>query len=374
MPPIHVMIKPAGGLCNMRCRYCFYADEMDNRQLQSCGSIMEPAVLEAVIRRTLAHAERQATIAFQGGEPTLAGLDFFRLVVELEKKHNTRHIQIDNALQTNGYVIDEEWAKFLAENHFLVGLSLDGPKDLHDLNRLDAAGKGTYSKVMHAVQLLKNHHVEFNTLTVVTRPASRSFRKIYGFFDRNDLPWQQYIPCLDPLGQERGGEAYSLRPEDFTRYLKDSFDCWYRDVSTGKFRYHRYFTNLVAMLRGQPPEACGMMGVCGMQYVVEADGSVYPCDFYCLDQWKLGNFLTDDFDALDAKREELGFIRLSAQHHPDCLECPWRYLCRGGCRRDREEIPGQDVPGKNYYCESYKEFFAYAAPRLEHLARGGYRC
>ena len=176
MPPIHVMIKPAGGLCNMRCRYCFYADEMDNRQLQSCGSIMERAVLEAVIRRTLAHAEGQATIAFQGGEPTLAGLDFFRLVVELEKKHNTRHIQIDNALQTNGYVIDEEWAKFLAENHFLVGLSLDGPKDLHDLNRLDAAGKGTYSEVMHAVQLLKNHHVEFNTLTVVTRSASRSFR------------------------------------------------------------------------------------------------------------------------------------------------------------------------------------------------------
>ena len=117
-----------------------------------------------------------------------------------------------------------------------------------------------------------------------------------------------------------------------------------------------------------------MMGVCGMQYVVEADGSVYPCDFYCLDQWKLGNFLTDDFDALDAKREELGFIRLSAQPHPDCLDCPWRYLCRGGCRRDRETIPGQDAPGKNYYCASYKEFFAYAAPRLEQLARGGYRC
>lgn len=139
-------------------------------------------------------------------------------------------------------------------------------------------------------------------------------------------------------------------------------------MSAGKFRYHRYFTNLVAMLQGQPPEACGMMGVCGMQYVVEADGSVYPCDFYCLDEWKLGNFLIDDFDVLDARREELGFIRQSTVPHPDCLDCRWRFLCRGGCRRDREEIPGQDVLGKNYYCESYKEFFAYAAPRLQRLA------
>ena len=366
MPPIHVMIKPAGGLCNMRCRYCFYADEMDNRQLQSCGSIMEPAVLEAVIRRTLAHAEGQATIAFQGGEPTLAGLDFFRLVVELEKKHNTRHIQIDNALQTNGYVIDEEWAKFLAENHFLVGLSLDGPKDLHDLNRLDAAGKGTYSKVMHAVQLLKNHHVEFNTLTVVTRSASRSFRKIYGFFDRNDLPWQQYIPCLDPW-EEGAQTPYSLTAKDFEQHLKLLFDQWYQQAMRGNLQYNRYFFNLLAILNGQMPEACEMRGVCGRQFVVEADGSVYPCDFYMMDEYRLGNFVTDDFETIERRRQELAFVETSARIKESCKGCKWFALCRGGCRRNWEPVTGPEP--RNAFCSAYQGFLEYALPRLQQLSR-----
>ena len=151
-----IMIKPASSLCNMRCRYCFYADETANRQTPSYG-VMTEETLEAVLDKVLSSAAPRCTIAFQGGEPTMAGLPFFRKVVELEKKLNRRHVTVENAIQTNGYAMTEEWAAFFAENHFLVGISLDGDKALHDENRLDAQGKGTYRPVMHAIQLLQNH-------------------------------------------------------------------------------------------------------------------------------------------------------------------------------------------------------------------------
>lgn len=363
MPPITVMIKPASGICNMRCRYCFYADEQQNRAQASYG-LMSEETLAAVLGRVLAAAQGRVTIAFQGGEPTCAGLDFFRRAVALEKQLNTRGLRVENAIQTNGYAIDDDWAAFFAQNRFLVGVSLDGPRELHDQNRPDAAGEGTHARVMRAVALLKKHGAQFNVLAVVTAAGARSARKTYNFFRRNGLDYQQYIPCLDPLGQERGGRPYSLTPEAYGRFLKDLFDCWYADAAAGHLTYNRYFTNLVGILQGRPPEACGMLGVCGMQYVVEADGSVYPCDFYMLDQWRLGNFVTDTVADIDRRRQELGFIQRSVRLAEGCRECRWYPLCRGGCVRDRE--PG---PGENYLCGAYKAFFPYAYPRLAALAR-----
>ncbi len=365
MPAITVMIKPASGLCNMRCRYCFYTDETQNRTVASYG-LMSPETLEAVLRRVLAFATGSCTIAFQGGEPTLAGLDFFRRVIELEQQWNINRCTIHNAMQTNGYNLDEEWARFLAENHFLVGLSLDGPQPLHDENRLDAAGKGTFNRVMRTVQLFRKHGVDFNILTVVTAATCRSVRKIWHFFERNQLEYQQYIPCLDPLGEARGGHPWSLTPERYARFLKDLFDCWYEDVSHGHQRYNRYFDNLLQIMAGQVPEACGMLGVCGRQYVVEADGGVYPCDFYMLDEWRLGNFVTDTFEQIEKKRQELGFIAMSAPQHPDCQICQWKALCRGGCRRDREPF-ADGAFAINYFCPAYAEFFTYAWPRLQQV-------
>lgn len=365
MPAITVMLKPASGLCNLRCKYCFYADETANRDVTSYG-FMTPEVQEAVLRRILAFAEDSCTIAFQGGEPTLAGQDFYKRTIELEKKWNIHHIPIHNAIQTNGYLIDDEWAEFFAKNHFLVGISLDGPKEINDTNRLDANGKGTYTRIMHAVQLLEKHHVDFNILTVVTAATAKNIQKIYNFFSRNGLDYQQYIPCLDPIGEERGGHLYSLTPEAFEKYLKGLFDCWYQDAMRGKKRYNRYFDNLLIMMDGQQPEACGMSGTCGRQYVVEADGSVYPCDFYMLDEWRLGNFVTDDFDQIEKKRMELQFIKQSTHIHPDCLNCKWKNLCRGGCRRDREPFV-EGTPGNNYFCTAYSHFFEYAYPRLQQL-------
>ena len=366
MAPITVMLKPASGLCNMRCRYCFYADETAKRETASFG-LMSRKTLEGIIKNVLAYATGACNIAFQGGEPTLAGLDFFKDAVRLVDRYNVHRCRVSYALQTNGLLIDEDWCAFLAENGFLVGVSLDGPLELHDQNRPDAAGKGTYNRVMHTIQLLQSRHVEVNILTVVSAANARSFQKVYRFYDRCGFAYQQYIPCLDPLEEARGQHPWSLTPGWYEQYLKTAFDCWYRDAIAGKKKYHRYFDNLLLMLDGQPPEACGMRGVCGRQYVVEADGSVYPCDFYMLDACRLGNLATDTVKDIDKRRQALGFIQASAVPDKACLTCRWVSLCRGGCRRDRDYF--EQGLGKNYYCTAYKAFFEHAYPRLVQVYR-----
>lgn len=362
MPALALMIKPASGLCNMACKYCFYADESARREIKSYG-IMSYGVLDKVLERVLSFAENTCTIAFQGGEPTLAGLEFFKEAVRLEKKYNVNGCRINNAIQTNGTLLDNEWAAFFKENNFLVGISLDGPKDINDENRIFPDGKSTYKKVMQTIQLLSKHGVDFNILSVVTSNSARSIRKVYGFFDRQNLQYQQYIPCLDPIGEERGGHAWSLSPDRFEAYLKNLFDCWYEDLKKGKIRYNRYFENLIMMISGQRPEACGMSGICSRQFVVEADGSVFPCDFYALDEWKLGNLAEESLESIEKRRSELRFIENSETLHDDCKSCKWKYLCRGGCKRDRELIGDSEIK-KNYFCKSYYNFFEYAYPRL----------
>lgn len=367
MGALSVMIKPASGLCNMRCRYCFYMDELENRET-GCLGIMREETLEAVLREILRNATGRCVVAFQGGEPTLVGLDFFRKAVELERKLNVNRCAIENVIQTNGMLINEEWAAFFAKEHFLVGVSLDGTKELHNRNRVDAAGEGTFGRVMGAVKLLQKHRVEFNILTVVTAQTCRHARQVYQFFEKNGLPYQQYIACLNPLESQRGSYPWSLTPEAYGQFLKDLFDCWYQDAMAGKPKYNRYFDNLLGILMGHRPEACGMLGFCSAQIIVEADGSVYPCDFYVLDRWKLGNFRTDTLEMIEKKRRELQFIEQSTKHHPDCLQCRWQMLCRGGCRRDRCNSADGEL-GKNYFCQSYMAFFEYAYPRLQAMAK-----
>lgn len=362
MPPISIMIKPASGNCNMNCSYCFYKDEMSKRETKSYG-IMTIDTLESIIKNVLGFADKECTIAFQGGEPTLAGLGFYRQLIEIQNRYNTKKVKIYNAIQTNGYKIDEEWAKFFAENQFLVGLSFDGIKDVHDRYRIIGTGEGTYNHVLRTVQLFKKHKVEFNILTVVTAHTVRYISKIYGFFQRNELIHQQYIPCLDPIGEERGKEQYSLTPDLYLEFLKKLFDLWYLDIKNDKEVHNRYFENLLEIMVGGNPKSCGMAGVCSRQFVIEADGSVYPCDFYALDQWRLGNFATDSVEIIEKRREELEFIQSSENVHEDCIECKWYLLCRGGCRRDRELSSGKEL-WKNYYCKAYFAFYEYAYPRL----------
>ena len=248
-----------------------------------------------------------------------------------------------------------------------MGLSLDGPKDLHDRNRLDAQGRGTFQRVMRSAALLAKHGADFNILTVVTSETARHIRSVYQFFARSGFGYQQYIPCLDPLEEQRGSSPYSLTPEKYGKFLKTLFDLWYRDLQAGKFIYIRYFENLLGMLLGGHPESCGMSGNCMIQNIVEADGSVYPCDFYCLDKWKLGNIREDDFASMAENQTASAFLAEAKREMPDCKGCKWYFICRGGCRRDREPME-ENAPVKNYFCSAYQEFFEYAMPRLQEVA------
>jgi len=351
----------------MRCQYCFYKDETENRTT-ACYGVMNTVTLENVVRKGLETAGHQCTFAFQGGEPTLAGLDFYRGLTEIVNRYNTRRLQVQYTIQTNGYGIDKEWAVFLAENRFLVGLSLDGTKDLHDLYRKDTQGKGTFSKVMRAVQLFNHCRVEFNILTTVTDQTAKCIGRIYGFFDRNNIVFQQYIPCLDPLYKEHGKQPYSLTPEVYGKFLCSLFDLWYSSFIRGKKVSIRYFDNLLQMMMGYPPESCGISGKCSRQIVVEADGSVYPCDFYALDLYRLGNLNDNSLQEIELKRDSLGFIGASRQVSPQCRECRWYPLCRGGCRRNREPGNGGELT-LNYFCLAYKCFLDYSYPRLIECVR-----
>ncbi|MCI9503056.1 MAG: anaerobic sulfatase maturase [Hungatella sp.] len=369
MPPLNILIKPASGNCDMRCRYCFYADEQENRSVSSRG-IMSKETMRKIMDRALKYADGYCTVAFQGGEPTLAGLDFYEdLAKYMAACENPKRIRFQYAIQTNGLKIDETWARFWAENRYLVGVSLDGPKEIHDKYRRDRGGKGTYNQIMSGIRLLEKYHVDYNILTVVTSASARSGQKIYNFFKKNKMEYQQYIECLDPLGEAPGGQEFSLTPGQYEVFLKSMFDAWYLDVKAGKAVYNRYFENLMLIFDGHMPESCNMRGICGKQWVIEADGSTYPCDFYALDQWLLGNIREDSFEDMDRRREELGFIRWSEKIHEDCRQCRWLNLCRGGCRRNREPVT-EDSTGKNYFCDAYKGFFEYAYPRLEEVYMG----
>lgn len=367
MPPLSLLIKPVSGSCNMRCEYCFYADEAQNRSAPCLGRL-SPEDMCRIADKALRYAEGSCTFAFQGGEPTLAGLPFYRALSDYVDRAAPRGLQVRYAVQTNGYALDEDWAKWFAGHDVLVGISLDGPEDIHDRYRRDAAGNGTYRRVMDSIRLLEEYGVDFNILTVVSAANARHGHRLYRFFREQGFRYQQYIECLDPLGEIPGGHEYSLTPERYGQFLRAVFDGWYQDMKAGRYVYNRYFENLMMILAGQRPESCNLQGVCSPQWVIEADGSVYPCDFYALDQWKLGNLLTDSFPRLEAARRELDFAAPSRRLHEDCRACRWLPLCRGGCRRCREPLSGPD-PGKNRFCEAYRSFLEYAAPRLSEVLR-----
>ena len=361
MPPLSLLLKPASSLCNMRCTYCFYADEANSRVQGSYG-IMRSETLACIFEKAFETAQHSISILFQGGEPSLAGLDFYKTALALERRYNTRGLRINNSIQTNGYRIDRTWAQFFADNHFLVGLSLDGIRQTHDACRRGADGKESFHTVMETARLFDKYKVDYNILTVVNRYTAAQAERIYRFYQKNRLRYLQFIPCLDPLDAT---EETWLHAEDYGQFLCRLFDLWYADLQKGCQPYIRQFENYVGIFLGRMPESCDMRGVCGIQYAVEADGSVYPCDFYALDAYRLGNLLTDDFSALDRKRAQLKFVETSAQLDTDCRSCSYLPICRGGCRRMR--IPGRNGL-KNRFCSAYRMFFDHAIKRLTEIA------
>ena len=367
MPAASILIKPASANCNMDCKYCFYKCLSSHREEYSKG-FMKEETLKTLVREAIAYADGSLTFAFQGGEPTLAGLDFFQKAVELQQKYNNKKLQIENTIQTNGLLIDEKWARFLGEHRFLVGLSLDGPKKMHDRYRKDAAGQDTFARIMHSVQLLEHYHVDYNVVTVVTNDTAKQASFLYKFWKRNHYPFVQFIPCMDEIKRQDGTQErsiYAVEPEQYGKFLCELFDLWYADFVAGETMDIRMFSNLAQMAAGYPAEECGMNGCCNCYFVVEGDGSVYPCDFYCMDEWKLGT-VKDGFAQMKTSEKAKAFVEASRPVCAACQECPHFSLCRGGCRRWREPfVDGK--PGLNQLCPAYRMFFAHASERMERL-------
>lgn len=362
-----VLIKPASSACNMNCDYCFYCDEAKKREQASYG-LMTEDTLKQVIRKALFQAEREICFAFQGGEPTLCGIPFFETALEYEKRFNRNRVRIQNVIQTNGLCLDEEWCRFLSENGFLVGLSVDGTKETHDRCRHTAAGEPTYDRVCRAAGLLEKYKVDYNILTVVNGYTASAIGQIYREYKRKGWNYQQYITCLDPLGEEPGNREYSLTAPEYGKFLNQLFELWYKDWRRGRQPYIRLFENYIGILMGYPPEACEQSGVCSIQGVVEADGSVYPCDFYVLDEYRLGSFHENKVSEFFEQDRGRAFVDESKRISEMCGSCEYYMLCRGGCRRTRVKEEGTDTY-RSLFCESYRMFFGKNMDRLKEIAK-----
>lgn len=359
-----LLIKPASSRCNLRCRYCFYEDVSNHRQQKDMGCMTEETV-RCVISKAF-HAVcpgGSITFLFQGGEPTMVGLDFYKTFLSLEKEYQKNGIACHHAIQTNGMVLNEAWADFFREHGFLVGLSLDGTEFLHNQFRVDRSGKGTWSRTVAALHLLEQHQVETNLLCVVTDQAAKKpvqiYRSLSGFAG-NAL---QFIPCMDPMDESGYAQDYSLTPEGYGKFLCQVFDCWYRDWKAGKYVSIRNFDDYLCHLLRLPPSSCAASGSCGHYLVVEGDGSLYPCDYYVLDCWNMGNIHSATIPEVLEGIISQKFLEDGRKRPRSCASCRYAPLCRGGCKRDWRP------DGENRYCRAYQAFFPYAIERLEEMAR-----
>ncbi len=351
MPPLALLIKPVSGACNMRCKYCFYCDEMASRRSALRGK-MSRETLETLVRRACEYASGRLSFIFQGGEPTLAGLDFYRELVALQHRYAPPGLDVRNSIQTNGLLIDAEWASFLAENRFLTGVSLDGLAELHDPFRPDTNGCGTYSRALASARLLQKSGVNVNILCVISNISARHGTKLYRALTSAGFDWLQFIPCIPPL--DAPARSFDLTPARYLDFLTASFACYRQDRLNGVHISVRFFDDLLRRLAGRPVESCGMNGRCAVTLTVESDGCVYPCDFYALDRYLLGSIHDCGPGELLKSDTAARFVAESVPLPPECGVCEYFALCRGGCRRDRDF--GGSL-GPNRWCGAYREFF-----------------
>ncbi len=341
-----IMIKPASSACNLECGYCFYKDEASKRRV-ACHPFMDERTVVSLLKKGLEGADT-VTFAFQGGEPSLVGLDWFKRFVELEKELNQGGTKVNYGFQTNGTLLDDDWGRFFHDNHFLVGVSCDGFPKLHNLYRKRLDASRSSDGVFRGIDAMLRNNVDLNVLAVVTDAVADNIDAMWDFFMSKDLRFQQYIACLDPLD---GDVNRFLDPVSYGKFLVGLAKKWVAALQTPHPISIRLFDNFISVLMGYPPEECDMNGHCSIQYVVESDGTVYPCDFYCTDRYELGNINTETIGQLDARRDAIDFLHESDAIHEDCKGCPIFPICRAGCKRNR------DASNKFRFCESYRILF-----------------
>jgi uncharacterized protein len=363
--PFTLLIKPTGPDCNIACEYCFYACKSG---LFGSGSHrMSEAVQEHLVKSYLGLRFEQSSFAWQGGEPTLMGLDFYKRLVELQTQYAELGQVVTNALQTNGILLDEDWCKFLADYKFLCGISLDGPKEYHDHYRKDRAGDGTFDRVINGIENCRSYNTEFNILVLLNNINVQHPDELFDFFTGMEVKYLQFVPCVEKSADDPHKAApYCITPEEYGRFLCRIFDRW-MDHGVQKLSI-RLFDSMLSFLTGGPHTECTFGRRCADYIVIEHNGDAYCCDFYVTDQTKLGNILDAPIEQLATSQLKRDFGLKKSQIDNKCLMCRYLDICRGGCPKDRAMLTGtHKVP--SYFCESYKMFFAYALGRLEIIAR-----
>jgi uncharacterized protein len=327
---------------------------------------MSDEVLEKLVKDYMQLHFPVVGFAWQGGEPTLMGLDFFRRAIELQKKYGSSGQQISNTLQTNGVLLDDKWCQFFHENKFLLGISIDGPKEFHDHYRLDHSGTGTFDKVMRGIQTCKKHEVEFSALILLNNKSVQHPDGIFDFLIENDLTYLQYIPCVERDPAIGKITDFSITPTQYGEFLCRIFDRWY-DYGPEKLNI-REFDSLVTYYCLGKHTICTYSRQCAGFVVVEHTGDCFACEFFVEPKWYLGNILETPLEKLAGNSKKRTFALAKQNLSNKCLLCKYLDICRGGCMKDRTRLNAGGQSCESYFCESYKQFFDYAVPRFKQIA------
>ncbi len=354
--PFVVMIKPVGSCCNLSCEYCYYSK--DKQPL----SIMSDTILEETIKQTIeATSGDVVSFTWHGGEPTLAGIDFYKKVVILQKKYLPEGVKVWNNLQTNGTLIDENWAKFLKEEHFDVGISIDGTEWVHNEYRKDHSDFSTYRKVVKAVQILQKHGIQPDLLCTVNSSTAKNPIAVYRSLRDFNTGWIQFIPIVRWINENEVSED-SVGSKEYGEFLIQVFDEWItHDIGKTEVQL---FAEMASVLHGQSSHVCWMAPVCGQVLVIEKDGSVYSCDHFVNNSYCLGNLKDVHLSKFVDSNSQKEFGLLKNKISDKCLKCPWLQLCNGGCPKDRYKMNNEAYINLNYLCAGLELFYSHAEPLI----------
>ena len=364
MKPFSLLVKPASADCNLRCKYCFYLDRCEMYPEEKRHR-MSDAVLERLISTYMATPQPQHSIGWQGGEPTLMGLDFFKRVTSLQQQYG-RGASVSNGLQTNTTLIDDEWAKHLARYNFLVGVSIDGPPEIHDKYRTFVNGRGAHADVMRGLECLKRNKVEYNVLTLVSQSNVRHPVETYHYLrDELGVKFHQYIECVE-FESDGSLQPFAVTGKEWGDFLCAVYDEWVRCGDTHRISIRLFDSILTLMVDGYA-NVCAMGRDCRSYLVVEHNGDVFPCDFYVRPDLKLGNIMEDSWEDLLASPAYAKFGARKTQWNEKCAECKYLQYCAGCCPKNRP-ASSQDPTQLSWLCNGWIQFFDHALPKLESLA------
>ena len=379
--PLYVMLKPAGAHCNLACKYCYYL-EKNNLYDKSHRHIMSDEMLEQFTREYIeAQTMPQVLFTWHGGEPLMRSIDFYKKALALQKKY-ARGRRIDNVIQTNGTMLTDEWCEFFAQNNWLVGISIDGPQEYHDHYRLTTTGNPSWQKVMHGIELLKKHHVEWNAMAVVNAYNADHPLEFYHFFKDNGCQYLQFTPIVERLTKHQDGRTlasladdkeipladFSVTPEQWGNFLCAIFDEWVRN-DVGKM-FVEIFDCTLANWMGVLPGICAYSKNCGHAGVMEHNGDVFSCDHFVFPEYKLGNIRDHTLIEMLYGDKQHAFSRLKHTSLPrQCKECDMEFACHGECPKNRFEKDKYGEPGLNYLCKGYYKYYSHVAPYMDFMKR-----